>query len=140
MSYGDGKEGKRPDLILIETKASGLSLLQELQAMHLPARGWNPGKADKMTRLQIAASIFVTGRVWIPESDKRKGFVKDWAEGFLSQLCSFPDSTHDDYVDSATQAIRLLKDMGFLDINPEPMYDDDDYAEFRPKRVNPYAI
>ena len=139
VSYGDGREGKRPDLILIESKASGLSLLQELQAMHLPVRGWNPGKADKMTRLQITASIFVTGRVWIPESDVRKGFVKDWAEGFLSQLCSFPDSTHDDYVDSATQAIRLLKDMGFLDINPEPQYDDDDYAEFRPKRVNPYA-
>jgi len=140
VSYGDGREGKRPDLILIESKASGLSLLQELQAMHLPVRGWNPGKADKMTRLQITASIFVTGRVWIPESDVRKGFVKDWAEGFLSQLCSFPDSTHDDYVDSATQAIRLLKDMGFLDINPEPQYDDDDYAEFRPKRVNPYAV
>jgi hypothetical protein len=70
----------------------------------------------------------------------RKGYVKDWCEGFLSQICSFPDSTHDDYVDSATQAIRLMKDMGFLDINPEPRYDDDDDYEYtRPKRVNPYT-
>jgi predicted phage terminase large subunit-like protein len=140
VSYGEGKDAKRPDLILIEAKASGLSLVQELQAMHLPVRAWNPGGADKMTRLQITASIFATGRVWLPESSLHKGYVKDWAEGFLSQICAFPDAAHDDYVDSATQAIRLLKDMGFLDINPEPRYDDDDDYEYsRPKRVNPYT-
>jgi predicted phage terminase large subunit-like protein len=139
VSYGEGLDAKRPDLILVEDKAAGISLIQELRAAHLPVRGYNPGKADKMQRLQITASIFATGRVWLPESSVRKGFVRDWCEGFLSQICSFPDSTHDDYVDSATQAIRLLKDLGFLDINPEPRYDEDDYAEMRPKRINPYA-
>jgi predicted phage terminase large subunit-like protein len=141
VSYGEGKDAKRPDLILVEDKAAGISLIQELRAAHLPVRGYNPGKADKMQRLQITASIFATGRVWLPESSVRKGYVKDWCEGFLSQICSFPDSTHDDYVDSATQAIRLMKDMGFLDINPEPLYDDDDdYAYTRKERVNPYAV
>ena len=141
VSYGEGKDAKRPDLILVEDKAAGISLVQELRQMHLPVRAWNPGNADKMTRLQITASIFTTGRVWLPESTVRAGYVKDWAEGFLSQLCSFPDSTHDDYVDSATQAIRLLKDMGFLDINPAPRYDDeDDYIDATPTRVNPYAV
>jgi len=140
-SYGEGKDAKRPDLILVEAKASGLSLVQELQAMHLPVRAWNPGNADKMTRLQITASIFSTGRVWLPESSVHKGYVKDWAEGFLSQICAFPDAAHDDYVDATTQAMRLLKDMGFLDINPEPLYDDDDdYAYTRTERVNPYAV
>jgi predicted phage terminase large subunit-like protein len=140
-SYGEGKDAKRPDLILVEAKASGLSLVQELQAMHLPVRAWNPGNADKMTRLQITASIFSTGRVWLPESSVHKGYVKDWAEGFLSQICAFPDAAHDDYVDATTQAMRLLKDMGFLDINPEPLYDDDDdYAYARKERVNPYAV
>ena len=141
VSYGEGRDAKRPDLILVEDKAAGISLVQELRQMHLPVRPWNPGNADKMTRLQITASIFTTGRVWLPESDARAGYVKNWAEGFLSQLCSFPDSTHDDYVDSATQAIRLLKDMGFLDINPAPRYDDDDdYIDATPTRVNPYAV
>ena len=140
VSYGEGKEAKRPDLILVEDKAAGISLIQELRHMHLPVRAWNPGRADKMQRLQITASIFSTGRVWLPESSVKKGYVKDWCEGFLSQLCSFPDATHDDYVDSATQVIRFLKDSGWLDINPEPRYDDDDYADARPKRVNPYAV
>jgi hypothetical protein len=36
--------------------------------------------------------------------------------------------------------MRLLKDMGFLDIDPEPQYDDDDdYVDARPRRTNPYA-
>jgi hypothetical protein len=79
--------------------------------------------------------------VWLPESGVRTGYVKDWAEGFLSQICSFPDSSHDDYVDSATQAIRYLKDSGWLDINPPPRYDDDDdYLDIQPSRVNPYAV
>ena len=140
VSYGEGKDAKRPDLILVEDKAAGISLIQELRHAHLPVIPWNPGKADKMQRLQITASIFATGRVWLPESSVRKGYVKDWCEGFLSQLCAFPDSTHDDYVDSATQAIRYLKDSGWLDINPEPRYDDmDDYVDALPPRVNPYA-
>jgi predicted phage terminase large subunit-like protein len=142
VSYGEGRDAKRPDLILVEDKAAGISLIQELRYAHLPVRPYNPGNADKMQRLQITASIFATGRVWLPESNTHKGYVRDWCEGFLSQICAFPDAAHDDYVDSATQAIRLLKDMGWLDINPEPRdNDDDDYLEFtKPKRVNPYAV
>ncbi len=141
VSYGEGRNAKRPDLIIVEDKAAGISLIQELRHAHLPVIPWVPGKADKMQRLQITASIFATGRVWLPESGVKRGYVKDWCEGFLSQLCSFPDSSHDDYVDSATQAIRYLKDAGWLDINPEPRYDDeDDYFDAQPKRVNPYAV
>jgi predicted phage terminase large subunit-like protein len=141
VSYGEGRDAKRPDLILVEDKAAGISLIQELRYAHLPVRAYNPGRADKMQRLQITASIFATGRVWLPESDTHKGYVRSWAEGFLSQICAFPDAAHDDYVDSATQAIRLLKDMNWLDINPEPPDNDDDYLEFtQAKRVNPYAV
>jgi len=141
VSYGEGKLQKKPDMVLVEEKAAGISLLQELRRAHVPCWGYNPGRADKMQRLQIAASVFITGRVWLPESDRRAGYVKDWVEPFLSQLCAFPDARHDDYVDSATQAVRFLKDHGFLDIDPEPRYDDDDddYVNIVPTRQNPYS-
>jgi hypothetical protein len=44
-------------------------------------------------------------------------------------------------VDTATQVLRILKDMSWLDIDPPPLYDDDDdYVDYiKPKRVNPYA-
>ena len=141
--YGEGKEKKRVDLLLIEDKSAGISLIQDLQRAHLPIRAYNPGRADKMQRLNIVSNIIARGRVWIPESSTRKGFVRDWAEGFVSQICSFPESTHDDFVDACTQALRFLRDSSWLEIDPPPDddWDEDDYADTgRSRRVlNPYA-
>ena len=141
--YGEGKDKKRVDLILVEDKAAGISLIQDLQRAHLPVRAYNPGRADKTQRLNIVSNIIANGRVWIPESSKNKGYVRDWAEGMVSQVCSFPESTHDDFVDAMTQALRYLRDSGWLDIDgPRPDdYDEEDYVDSgQPKRsVNPYA-
>jgi predicted phage terminase large subunit-like protein len=141
--FGEGKDKKRVDLLLIEDKSAGISLIQDLQRAHLPVRAYNPGRADKMQRLNIVSNIISRGRVWIPESDNRKGYVKDWAEGFVSQICSFPETTHDDLVDACTQALRYLRDAGWLEIDPPPRddWDDEDYADTgRQRRVNPYAV
>lgn len=139
-SYGEGKEGKRVDLILIEDKSAGISLIQDLQRANLPVRAYNPGRADKVQRLNIVSNVIAAGRVWVPESGVRKGYVRDWAEGAISQICSFPESTHDDFVDATTQALRYLRDAGWLDIDPQREYDDEDDEYFRQKRVNPYAV
>lgn len=142
--YGaeEGKSvgGKKVDLILVEDKSAGISLIQDLQRAYLPVQGYNPGRADKMQRLSIVSNIIQAKRVWIPESSNRKGYVRDWAEGFVSQICSFPECTHDDMVDAASQGLRYLRDSGWLDIDPPPRYDDDDYVEIkRQSRGNPYA-
>ena len=141
ISYGEGKEGKRVDLILVEDKSAGISLIQDLQRAHLPVRAYNPGRADKTQRLNIVSNVIAAGRVWVPESSTKKGYVRDWAEGAISQICSVPESTPDDYVDACTQALRYLRDAGWLDIDPEREYDDDDDDMYtRKKRVNPYAV
>jgi predicted phage terminase large subunit-like protein len=140
--FGEGKDRKRVDLILVEDKSAGISLIQDLQRAHLPVRAYNPGKADKMQRLNIVSNIIARGRVWIPESSQRTGFVRDWAEPFVSQICAFPDTTHDDFVDAATQALRFLRDAGWLEIDPPSPedWDEDDYADTgRVRRSNPYA-
>jgi predicted phage terminase large subunit-like protein len=139
--YGDENEfghGKKVDLILIEDKSAGISLIQDLQRAGLPVRGYNPGNADKMTRLNIVAPIIERGRVYIPESIKNPGMARDWAETLISQICSYPEVRHDDLVDTTTQALRVIRDMGLINIDPVVV--EDEYAEDRPKRVNPYAI
>jgi len=139
---GEFVKGKRVDLILVEDKASGISLIQDMQRAHLPVRAYNPGRADKVQRLSIVANIIAHGRVWIPESSVRRGYVRDWAEGFVSQICSFPEATHDDYVDACTQALRYLRDAGMLEIDPRPYDASEDYAdayEYK-ERVNPYSV
>ncbi len=140
--FGEGKEKKRVDLILIEDKSAGQALIQDLQRAHLPVMAYNPGRADKIQRLNIVSNIIARGRVWIPESSQRKGFVRDWAEGFVSQICSFPETTHDDFVDTCSQALRYLRDASWLEIDPPPDddWDEDDYVDSgRVRRSNPYA-
>jgi predicted phage terminase large subunit-like protein len=140
--YGDENEfghGKKVDLILIEDKSAGISLIQDLQRAGLPVRGYNPGNADKMTRLNIVAPIIERGRVYIPESLKNEGMARDWAEPLIAQLCAFPETRHDDLVDTVTQALRVIRDMGFINI--DPVYDSSDsYADDVPRKVNPYAV
>ena len=139
--YGDENEfgnGKKVDLILIEDKSAGIVLLQDLQRAGLPVRSYNPGNADKTMRLNIVSPLIARGRVYLPESTVNPGCARDWCDPFLSQVCSFPDSKHDDYVDALSQALRVLRDMGFVNI--DPVADPDlYYADDRPKRDNPYA-
>jgi predicted phage terminase large subunit-like protein len=141
--YGEGKGKKRVDLILVEDKSAGISLIQDLQRAHLPVRAYNPGRADKIQRLSIVSNIIKAGRVWIPESSVKKGFVRDWAEGMVSQVCSFPETVHDDYVDALSQGLRYLRDAGWLSIDAPPRedYDPEDVIDAGGgRRENPYAV
>ena len=139
--YGSiyGEPGKKVDLVLVEDKASGISIIQDLQRAQIPVRAYNPGRADKTQRLHLVANIIAHGRVYIPESVVHRGQPRDWAEPLVSQVCSFPEAEHDDLTDTMSQALRLLRDMGFLNI--DPVAPDTEYVdeEYREKKVNPYA-
>jgi len=138
--YGDPDEfgnGRRVDIVLIEDKSAGISLIQDLQRAGLPVRGYNPGKADKMMRLNIVAPLVERGRVYLPESEVTKGEPRDWVQPFLNQVCAFPEVRNDDYVDTMTQVLRFLRDAGFINIDPLP--DDEFDEDERQPRVNPYA-
>jgi len=140
--YGDPNEfgqGKKTDLVLVEDKSSGISLLQDLGRAHIPCRSYNPGGADKVQRVNLIAPLIKAGKVYIPESTKNEGHPRSWAEPLVNQLCAFPEVRHDDLTDTVSQALRVLRDMGWLVIDPPPPDNDDVYPEDRPRRVNPYA-
>jgi predicted phage terminase large subunit-like protein len=141
--YGADNEfgkGRKADLLLMEDKSAGISLIQELQGSGVPVQGYNPGRADKVQRVNIVAPLIAKGKVYVPEDTKLKGEVADWAKRFIRQVCSFPEAKgHDDYVDSLTQALRVLRDSGWLELDPLPArdysYADDSVRKF----YNPYA-
>jgi len=140
--YGNPNEfgsGKKVDMIVIEDKSAGISLIQDLRRAGLDIRSYNPGNADKMMRLNIVAPIIQRGLFYVPESTKSEGMPRSWAEPLISQMCAFPEVRHDDLLDATTQALRLLRDMGFLIL--DYVYNDNDsYADDeRPRRQNPYA-
>lgn len=143
--FGSAKpmtSGRKPDILLIEDKGSGISLRQMLEREGIEAYAYNPGRADKLTRLHMVSPIFAQKRVWVPESDKFPGKPRSWVEPLIYQLCSFTGERsikHDDHVDQTTQALRLCMDKRMIDLTRKPR---DEWKGDRPAPTvvqNPYA-
>lgn len=106
---------KRADLLLVEDKGSGISLRQMLQADGIDAFPYNPGKADKLSRLHGVSHVPCAGRVWVLESqrDGYEGMPRLWAEPMLKEVCTYagPGTTaHDDDVDTFSMSVRYFAD------------------------------
>ena len=142
--FGSSKpltSGRKPDILLIEDKGSGISLRQMLERSGIQAYAYNPGRADKLTRLHVVSPIFSQRRVWVPESDKYPGKPRTWCDPVITQLCSFGGEgsiKHDDHVDQTTQAIRLMLDKGMLKLVKERQPAHGDRPPPKPYQ-NPYA-
>ncbi len=138
-TYGD--QEAPVDLLLIEDKGSGIPLIQDLQRAGLPIRKYNPGRPDKSMRLHAVSHLVLNGRVYIPESKQVPGEFVTWAEDYLREVCSFPNSAHDEYVDCTTQALSVFRDQEWIYIDPEPKKEEyEDEEEWGTEKVNPYAV
>jgi predicted phage terminase large subunit-like protein len=106
--------------VLIESKASGTPLTQELRAMGIPVVNYSPSRGnDKISRVNSIAPLFEAGLVWAPDTR--------WAEEVIEECAAFPAGENDDYVDTVTQALRRFREGGFL-THPEDWRDPTEYA------------
>lgn len=141
--YGksSSRKGKKPDAFLIEAKASGLSMIQDLRQANIPAIPYNPGNADKVNRAHQVAPVLELDCLWIPESGKEPGKPVTWARGFLKELEVFPNGERDDQVDQLTQAIIYLRDQGWFELAYAELdeIEEYDYEADRKRKINPYA-
>ncbi len=134
--------GKKIDLLLIEDKGSGISLRQMLEREGVLSHAYNPGNADKLSRLHAVSHMPASGLIWLPESQKTSGAPRTWAEPLLAQLCVFTgegSTRHDDFVDSTTQAWRLIADKNLLSVTGYKPEKPDPGPPAKPK-LNPYAV
>lgn len=131
---------RRPDIVLVEEKGSGQSIMQDLQAANIPAQRYNPGRADKIARAALAAPLLELGSFYVLESRRDSGKPITWARPFLEQCEQFPNGEHDDLVDAYTQAAIYLRDAGFLELPAVPADTPEtvDYEAQRRGRLNPY--
>jgi predicted phage terminase large subunit-like protein len=140
-TYGD--QDAPVDVLLIEDKGSGIPLIQDLRRAGLPIHKYNPGRPDKTMRLHSVSHLVYNGRVYIPESKMVSGEFVTWAEDFLREVCSFPNSPHDDYVDCLSQALAFFRDQEWLSIDPDPEppeYDEEPVGYGSSGYSNPYAV
>jgi len=135
------KPSRKPDFLLVEQKGSGISLLADLHAAGIPAVGYNPGAADKITRAHLASPMLQLGVFWVMESKKTPGKPISWARRFLEEIQTFPAGEHDDYVDTFTQMSIFLRDKGQIDLAVAPLEEakEVDYNARKKRLVNPYG-
>ncbi len=102
----------QPDAFIVEKKASGAPLIQELKAMGIPVQETNPSRGnDKMVRLNAVSDMFASGMVWAPDTR--------WAREVIEEMASFPVGEHDDYVDTTTQALLRFRQGGFIALDSD---------------------
>ena len=102
----------KPDACIIEKKAAGAPLIQELRRMGIPIQEFTPSRGnDKIVRLNAIADLFTSGKVWAP--DRR------WARDVIEELAAFPAGEHDDFVDTTTQALLRYRQGGFVSLDSD---------------------
>ena len=123
----------KPECLLIEKKAAGAPLIQELRQMDIvleeysPSRGAGGVSNDKRARTSAAAPLLFDGAVWAP--DRR------WAHEVINECAEFPNGEHDDYVDCVTMALNRYRRGGFISLTDDRK--DDKYISAR-RRVAYY--
>jgi predicted phage terminase large subunit-like protein len=90
------------NVVLIEDKASGTQLIQELIAdgCHRVTR-YKP-ECDKIMRLHAQTAIIENGFVHLPDA-------APWLAEYLHEMTVFPKGKHDDQVDSTAQFLDWVK-------------------------------
>ena len=116
-----------PDAFIVEAKASGAPLVFELRRMGIPVQEFTPVRGnDKITRVNSVSDLFASGKIWAPR--------KRWAEEVIEEMAAFPNSDHDDLVDSTTQALIRFRKGGFIKLDT----DEEDTQFLRSRKVSYY--
>jgi predicted phage terminase large subunit-like protein len=110
------------DMVLIEAKASGTPLTQELRRMGIPVVNYSPTRGhDKTTRMHSVAPIFEAGMVWAPNMM--------FAEDMIEECAAFPFGANDDLCDTMTQALMRFREGGFVYLDSD--YEDEEREPVR---------
>jgi predicted phage terminase large subunit-like protein len=106
----------KPDMVIVEQKASGTPLTHELRQMDIPVMTFTPSRGnDKHVRVNTCAPLFEAGLIWAPD--------RKFAEEVVEECAAFPHGDHDDLVDSMTMAVMRFRQGGFI-THPEDYLDE----------------
>lgn len=137
------------DKLLIESKASGLSVAQELRRLYAND-DWgvelvNP-KGDKVARAYAVQHLFSEGLIWapiyVPEKNEQTGKIeffnrRAWVETIIDEAASFPKGRYDDLVDSMTQALSYLRKIGLAVRREERKAYEESLAQHKSRNTQP---
>ena len=122
--------------LLVESKASGLSVAQEIKRLMKTAdysvHLIDPGRLDKTARAYAVSPSFTGGQVYAPD--------REWADKVITECEQFPKGAHDDLVDSTTQALKYLRERGLLKRSDEVIAEISDRATYKKPSKAAYDV
>lgn len=117
-----------PDSVIVEAKASGQPLIDEMRRSGIFVQDFSPGKGqDKIARINAVSDMFSAGQVWFPETS--------WAAGTVEEILAFPAGEHDDEVDAMTLALMRVRKGGLLRLSTDK---EDNEVFHRARRASYY--
>jgi predicted phage terminase large subunit-like protein len=123
------------DCLLIENKASGITLQQELQIQYgreLWSTILKQPEGDKEARAHSVVGIFANGLIWAPN--------RDYANLAIEEMAKFPFGKYRDITDSATQALRHIRNLGFIQFEEERLAEEASENRFKPRLQPLYPV
>jgi len=112
-----------PDDLIIEKKAAGAPLIQELRQSSIPVTEVTPSRGaagapnDKRARTNAVAPTFEDKCVWAPD--------RLWANEVIEESAQFPYGENDDFHDTMTQALQRFRAGGFIRLTTDAKEDDE---------------
>lgn len=103
----------KPDIVLIEARASGMPLIYEMRSMGIPIQDVTQGRGnkyqsnDKISRVNTITDIFASKNVYAPRE-------KHFAQHVIEQCAAFPSGDQDDYVDTVQMAVARFRSGGWV--------------------------
>lgn len=127
---------RKSDMMLVEAKASGISLVQDLRKAGINAYKFDPNKfGDKMLRVRLATPFIEAGLVYLPTRGPDFKKFNTISQTLVEHCKNFPNTESRDVVDCLTQAILHLSRNGILRL---PL-DKDAYEGLTSRRKTPYG-
>ena len=128
-----------PDIVLVEPKASGKSLVQEMARTGISMFEWTPGRSgarggrelDKVARAHVASAVLSGGAVWYPTVGPSGAELK-WPQEVIDECAAFPKAEYDDITDTCTIAWSWLRQRWYAELEEDPDEDDPDEPEREP--------
>lgn len=137
------------DRVLIEDKASGFPVAQELRrrGRNISERLANNPKTqdradfgvqlltpegDKVARAYSVQNLFEVGLIFAPAEATGNGdyLFKDWADRVITEMAELPKGAHDDLCDAMTQALIYLRTLGLATLPDEDELEDIDANKY----------
>lgn len=136
---------RRVTRLIVENTARGHDVVKELKRVYsdrnFGVHAINVKGGDKRNRAHSVVDLFTDEMIfapgeWVcqrhqkgackecPEEDKFLRW-REWADMVIKDCAEFPYGSHDDIVDSTTQALRYLRDTGIAVRREEQKADDD---------------